>query len=705
MSQAQAAIEALRARGKTREADLAEQALAAKQQESSGGQPAPVAQQAAPQSIDVQALNAGRVTIPMLEGMLKNALANNRQDNARRIKVMLDNAKEWQAERDREQAKNGFISEFEGLADADDGGGLPYEVESQSFDPRQLIDAPTKHKPGFTEGLGETMLSLGTAVTGGTVGMIAGTLEGMAKEVMAGEFGTRAGGDRIEQTAMKRAEQLTYSPRGEVAQEKTAAVGKALEPLAAVAPLAEFAIASQLVAPIARPLGQGARTGAERVRERLGFGARASDDLSPEAAAAAAARRAEAEQLGFTGEAALTRGQETRSPSQQRFERTAAATDEGAVIRERFDNQNAKAAQIIDDFIDETGSRTAQTGSIADSTRAIGQIVDDALTSRMNRDKTRMRTIREQARKAGELEAPVLIQGLDDYLNTNRAARTTDDIMNKVQREIEVKGLGTGNFKDGTLKLNPMTLNQAEDLRVFINRNTNWANPPEVPVSAQLKNIIDASTETLGGSLYQKYRKARVQFANDYENAALIKRLTDTKRGTNDRAVALENVIKESVFKPTTSLDMLKQFRRILQTQGKEGKQAWKEIQGGTLRQIKEAALRGSKINQRGDKVFNASQLDRVIKQLDDSGKLDFIFTPKGAEKLRTLNNIAQTLMTVTPGGGSGASTATILAGMMDVAISAGSGIPAPITSALRLIGAKSKDAKLKSQIRKALGE
>jgi len=88
-------------------------------------------------------------------------------------------------------------------------------------------------------GAGEAALTLGTAATGGTVGMIGGFLKGVAEQLRAGEFGTREAADLIEQEAMKGAQALTYEPRTETGQEMVTDVGEVLsEALPPVIPVA-----------------------------------------------------------------------------------------------------------------------------------------------------------------------------------------------------------------------------------------------------------------------------------------------------------------------------------------------------------------------------------------------------------------------------------------------------------------------------------
>ena len=57
----------------------------------------------------------------------------------------------------------------------------------------QQQNAPAPQQPGIGQqliGAGETALALGTAATGGTLGTLAGTLQGLSQQILSGQFGT-----------------------------------------------------------------------------------------------------------------------------------------------------------------------------------------------------------------------------------------------------------------------------------------------------------------------------------------------------------------------------------------------------------------------------------------------------------------------------------------------------------------------------------
>lgn len=560
-------------------------------------------------------------------------------------------------------------------------------------------------------GAGETALALGTGATTGQLGMIGGTLKGLAEQLLSGQFGTQQAADAVEAAAMKGAEAGTFAPRTEQGQQMTQAVGETAAPLVALAPftaeLGTIAQGARAAAPVARaagarvaaPIQQGAQRITEAIRPATAdvqTGAAGARSGGAAAVEAGALRQAKAEELPVPIK--LTEGQKTRDFSQQRFEREAAKdADLGEPIRERFADQNMKLQQNLDAFIDSTG---AEAGDL----RSVGQSVDKALRGRLARDKAEVRSLYKEFEKSGEADTPTDISPLADYLNANRAERTEGGIMNKLGRQFDVLEVGSGDFKDGSLKLKPMTLGKSEAIRRFINKNTDQSDSTDIRIATELKGIIDDANREVGGPIIKRARAARARMANDYERVGLVKSLVGKKGRSNDRAVALEDVLNRSIIGPSASLDDVRQVRKLLQTEGPSGKQAWKELQGATLNYIKEEALKNVARDQRGNAIISPAQLDRAIQKLDKNGKLDFVFGKKGAEMLRTVNDVAKDVLVAPPGAVNTSNTASVLAGLMDVAISGTSGIPAPVMTSYRLLTKSIKDRKTRARVRRALG-
>lgn len=585
-----------------------------------------------------------------------------------------------------------------------------------------IVPEPTQTVGDKIVGTGEAVLSTGTGLTGGAVGMVGGTLGGLAGAILSGEYGTTDAANLVEQAAAQGAAQLTYAPRTVSGQEQAQAVGEGLQQLVPLTPfgreMGAIAQSTKMGAPVAaaqvaraaEPVIAQAKTMAEPVMAKAKEVAQniktriTPTEQPPTGAPSAGAAGVAAAQVrqDIASEMPvpikLTEGQKTRDFAQQQFERETFKNPElGAPIRERFAEQNLKLQQNLDAFIDETGTQVFDA-------RSLGESVTKALRDRVAKDKTKIRALYKEAETKGEMESPVNLSPVANYLNENRAARGENSIMEKVGRQLDVLEVAQGDFKNGSLQLGDMTLKQAESVRRFINSNTNKMDSNDVRIASELKSIIDQSTDGKGGAIYGAARAARMQLAKNFENVALIRDLIGSKRGTTDRAIALEDVLRRTIIDPSTSLDSMRHLRRVLQNEGENGKQAWRDLQGGTLQYIKDQATKNVARDQAGNAIVSPAQLDKVITGLDKSGKLEFLFTPSGAEKLRMLNDLSKDILTAPPGSVNASNTASILLASMDMAISGMAGLPAPILSGLRLMMKNIKDKKIRVRVQKALG-
>lgn len=184
---------------------------------------------------------------------------------------------------------------------AADAGRVPTEDVPIVDEAGRILDFPEYPKNPETSmgedilGAGEAALAVGTGLTGGSVGMIGGTIRGILDEFASGKFGSDEAADRIERAATEGGAALTYEPRTQSGRQQVQAIGEAMAPLAALGPMvAETAAISQglgAVAPIARGYAQGA---VDRVRGSSPVpAARVEPSLGAMGAAPAAAQTSE----------------------------------------------------------------------------------------------------------------------------------------------------------------------------------------------------------------------------------------------------------------------------------------------------------------------------------------------------------------------------------------------------------------------------
>ena len=395
----------------------------------------------------------------------------------------------------------------------------------------------------------------------------------------------------------------------------------------------------------------------------------------------------------------LARFQRTRSfQEQQRARELAKDNAVGGPIRERMAQQQGQIRQNFEALVDQTGSE------IWNNLGELGVVVTKALRDRAAKDKTRIRALYKVAEKQGELVEPVTAEELVSYLNANRTGRRSAPILSVVEEELLMRGGATGSLADGTLQAKPLQLGELEEVRKAINRFAKGNDPNDLRVGGDMKSIIDTETAELGGQAYKRARAARRQYAMDYEDTALIKQLVGTKRGSTERAVALEKVAEKSIYSQATPLDSVKKLKDLLETEGPAGQQAWRELQGATMEHIRDQAYKNIARDEAGNAMISPAALDRVITKLDASGKLEFVFGKKEAELLRTINTVAKDVFTAPPGSVNTSGTSSALINAIDtMATFSTVGVPIPAMATIKALRNAAKTSAARREVQELL--
>ncbi len=498
---------------------------------------------------------------------------------------------------------------------------------------------------GGIEAVGEPILSVASSIPASIAGNVAGAVDTIA----GGGFGTPEATRRGAQRAQSVTEALTYVPRNKAAQGALETAGKAFDAskIAGLNPAIGF------------DFPRGAAGGVREAGRHAGsLGAEAStaalEDVisnvrgNPPATGMAGIGSAETDAAKMRRERAaslpvplnLSKGQAERGFEQQRFEReTAKQGKVGEPLRQHYAEQNSRILQNFDSWVDQVGAESPNL-------RATGQAVDKALVDKSKKAKSRINDAYEKARTAGELEAPVATDALVEYLEKNRPAAVNAPVLTTIEQKLLQLGGATRDAK-GALTPGRIPLNDFEEIRKLIGQVSD-STPTNAHFGREAKGVIDAATEGAGGKLYKEARKLRYEYGKEFEQHGAIDKLLSTKTGTTDRKVAFEDVFSHSIL--SGSYDDLAALRRTLQTGGDAGQQAWKELQGETLKYLKQEATKGISTDIKGNPIVSAAGLDRAIKNLDREGKLDLLYGKKGAQQLRDVNDIAKDVFTSPPG-------------------------------------------------------
>jgi hypothetical protein len=590
----------------------------------------------------------------------------------------------------------------------------------------QQQNAPLPQQPGIGQqliGAAETALALGTGATLGTIGTIAGAGAGLAQQILGGQFGTPEAVRAVEQSAAKGAQALTYAPRTPEGQEMTQQAGQflanALPPvLPVIAAPGAVMQAARTTAPtvgaarqIAGAAGQRAATATGQaiarpvqaataaVRETFGMETPAATPTAGARVSGGAAATPEALRRTTTAEGlpvpvTLTKGAATRDAKQLAFEKEQIKSDLGGPLRQRAEENNLQALQNFDALVDMTDAQLMDLS-------ATGGAVVKSLTEGLTAAKNRTRAAYKAAEKAGELENNVTLGGVIGYINENIPEGDLAPILKAARQKAIAIGAAVPD-ESGNLIAQPVTLRQAEGLRQTFQR-AGFEGADQFH-GGSLKRAFDVETEGMGGDLYKKARQIRTEQARKFENRAIVARLIKNRKGMEDPQVAADQVFRKSIL--NSSPEEITFLKRVLVTSGKDGQQALKELQGATVRHLRDEATKGMGMDSQDRPLISPAKLHQSVRALDSNGRLDVILGKKNAQIVRDLDDVVRYVTTVPPGTlvNSSGTAGTLLAAMAEAgATGALTGLPLPVASGLRQIIKMRQEGRTKARINEAL--
>jgi len=320
----------------------------------------------------------------------------------------------------------------------------------------------------------------------------------------------------------------------------------------------------------------------------------------------------------------LSKGMAERDMATQQFE-SETAKQYPDTIGQPLITQKAQANDAIlqnfDQYVDATGKETF-------GLRETGKVVDRALVNQAKKAKDEIGVAYKNARESGEMQQPIDYIGITQYIEkqTPTVRAKLAPILDAVDEQIKLNDPN---------KTGQISINQLEDVYQFINQNYDPSDAVGMLHAGKMKGLINAATENKGGELYQTARALRTAFSNKFEDIGAIDKLLRTKKGTTDRAVAFEDVFKHSIL--DGSKDDVAAIGLTLKKGGAEGQQAWKELQGQTIQHIKDKVTSSIDVDSFGNPVVSPAKFKSVLNEIDQDGKLDYIFGKKGADEVRNL--------------------------------------------------------------------
>jgi hypothetical protein len=533
----------------------------------------------------------------------------------------------------------------------------------------RVVSAPAAPTPkrsltDYVKGTGETLAALGSQAV---VAPVAAGIQ-LGSDILGGK------GKPVFTETMKAA---TYEPKTETGQAMMAGVAKAFEesklpPVAtgAVPPVFPRATQPKVKPKVSAEEYQKTRAIIEGVpyQTQQQIQAAASKTGAPGSVGAAGVdvqtqRLERLKELPFP--IVAEKSQITRDPADVRFAReTTKDPVLGKGFQERYAEQNELLQKNLDFFAEQTGSEKLGLPQ-ADFAKGLVDFVDVNKKQR----KQQVTDSYKVAQDAGETAELVDIKPLQNWVKDNRSSAKNAPVIQTI--ESEIKRLS----KDGKISLNDL-----EEIRKTTN-DVYDASPTNARFGGRAIKVIDQITEGKGGDLYKQARALSRAYKTEFQDTPAVAKITAMKRGTTQRQVALEDLVDTVMLKGTG--EDVRQLFSSLERMGPEGQVMINDLRGYVAEAIKNQATKGVQRDINGKPYLETKTLDTIIKNLDKSKKLEFLFGKKGAEQYRTINEAVKDLQTIpkettNPSG----TAAQILAGLAEMGGQyAMTGIPVPLLS------------------------
>lgn len=364
----------------------------------------------------------------------------------------------------------------------------------------------------------------------------------------------------------------------------------------------------------------------------------------------------------------LSKDQATRNPADVRFAReTAKDPVLGAELQAKYADDNAKIQANLDKLVYDTGAEFSQVAP-----GELGQMLVNTIEPVKKARYAEIENAYTAARDAGHMNQPIDINKLENYVEKHRAEAINAPVLSSVEQKL--KGLTQGG------KIGEIPINDLEELRKMTNTLAQ-SSGPNAHYGKEVIKLIDSLTEGKGGDLYKNARALNTAYMKEFENTPALRQITAMKPGGQERVVAIENLVDKTMLKGPG--DQVKQLFTSLEKMGPQGQKMTQELRGAVAQKIKDEATKGVGRDINGKPYVSTQALDKIITDLDRSGKLEYIFGKKGAEYYRTLNEVTKDLQTVPVGTTNPSGTASsIMALATEMGLQgAMTGIPVPVAT------------------------
>lgn len=336
----------------------------------------------------------------------------------------------------------------------------------------------------------------------------------------------------------------------------------------------------------------------------------------------------------------------------------------GEQIRELAKVNNRAIEQTFDQMMEDTGYRHA-----GDYEK--GEAFSSALWNQYARERQRKNDAYTAAEEAGHMDDLIELNALEDWVNDNLAGARADLVTDAVSYGIE-KGI----FVPVDVEVRPgvtarrviadeVTIKESEDFAQYISRKANMSNENERRQRDEMRRAISANQEGVGGELYREARELNRQLMADFKDDQLVRDLLVNPSRTDNRKIAVENVMNSIILSPRGSVDRV---RHILELLGRspEGQDVIKEIRAATINRIQQATYANATWTGLGeDAKASFARVRKQVDSLDRTNKLALLVGEREAQRIRDIRDTVKWLNTQPEGTFNSSETAYTLKGMV----------------------------------------
>lgn len=498
-------------------------------------------------------------------------------------------------------------------------------VGSQLPGSEKTITLP-KSEPGIMDKLGAALEVPATMATG-LVSSAVGLPYGLYKGLTSGKFGTPEAPKIAQREAAAFQERNTYQPRTETAQDVMGGMAKVLSALPPTLG-ATGSTLNALAGPVTGQMRAAVAPAAASTQQRM------AALLAPKptmmgGGAASADETVLRQQRALNQDIPLTKGQQLQDLAQQQFESDVVkqSPDLAISLSEFQKGQKKKIQNRFEQLIEQTGADV----DVSDF-RKTGAIVDSEVLKQFEAKNKLVDDTYQKARNAGETKAVVDTSKLDQWLKTNAGSAISVPAIKTIEADLKT----LKKIKNGQV-----TIDDFEELFKKAGQIGEIGKPSGFFMK-EVKKVINASTEGLGGDLYRAARAERTDLGTKFENTYRVAKLLGTRGGYADRAVALDDVFKHVVL--DGSLEEMRTVTTLLKKGGEDGQKAYAALQGQTIQHLKNQLEKNTSGN------LSYDGFSKAITALDREGKLDYMFGKKGRETLIDLQKTLRDALVPLPG-------------------------------------------------------